>query len=73
MLGAAPGLRPIAIFEEIQRCHTELPESVRRTTEQRIRQWRDLRGKDRDVILRQAHEPGRMGRSDFTEMGDLAV
>src|ERR1700730_6793778 len=73
MLEAAPGLRPIAIFEEMQRRHPELPEGVRRTMERRIRQWRALNGKDRDVIFRQVQEPGRMGLSDFTEMGDLAV
>ena len=73
MLKAAPGLRPIAIFEEMQRRHPELPEGVRRTMERRIRQWRALNGKDRDVIFRQVQEPGRMGLSDFTEMGDLAV
>jgi transposase InsO family protein len=73
MLEAAPGLRPIAIFEEMQRRHPELPEGVRRTMERRIRQWRALHGKDRDVIFRQVQEPGRMGLSDFTEMGDLAV
>ena len=73
MLEAAPGLRPIAIFEEMQRRHPELSEGVRRTMERRIRQWRALHGKDRDVIFRQVQEPGRMGLSDFTEMGDLAV
>jgi transposase InsO family protein len=73
MLEAAPGLRPIAIFEEMQRRHPELPEGVRRTMERRIRQWRALHGKDRDVIFRQVQEPGRMGLSDFTEMRDLAV
>jgi hypothetical protein len=73
MLEAAPGLRPIAIFEEMQRRHPELPNGVRRTLERRIRQWRALQGQDRDVIFRQVQEPGRMGLSDFTEMGDLGV
>jgi transposase InsO family protein len=73
MLQAAPGLRPIAIFEEMQRRHPELPDCVRRTLERRIRQWRALNGQDREVIFRQVQEPGRMGLSDFTEMGDLAV
>jgi transposase InsO family protein len=73
LLEASPGLRPIAIFEEMQRRHPELPERVRRTMERRIRQWRALNGKDRDVIFRQVQEPGRMGLSDFTEMSDLAV
>jgi hypothetical protein len=73
MLLAAPGLRPIAIFEEMQRRHPALPDCVRRTLERRIRHWRALNGKDQDVIFRQVQEPGRMGISDFTEMGDLAV
>ena len=66
-------MRPIAIFEEMLRRHPDLPEGVRRTMERRIHQWRALNGKDRDVIFRQVQEPGRMGLSDFTEMGDLAV
>jgi len=73
MLLAAPGLRPIGIFEEIQRRHPALPDCVRRTLERRIRHWRALNGKDQEVIFRQVQEPGRMGISDFTEMGDLAV
>ena len=52
MLEAAPGLRPIAIFEEMQRRHPELPEGVCRTMERRIRQWRALNGKDWDLIFR---------------------
>ncbi len=73
MLESAPSMRVIAIFEEMRRRHPELPECVRRTMERRIRQWRALKGQDRDVIFRQVQEPGRMGLSDFTEMGDLAV
>ena len=73
MLGAAPELRPVAIFEELQRRHADLHANVRRTLERRIRAWRALHGAEREVIFRQVHEPGRMGLSDFTEMRDLAV
>jgi hypothetical protein len=73
MLEAAPGLRPVAIFEEMRRRHPELADGVRRTMERRIRAWRALHGADCDVIFRQTHEPGRMGLSDFTDMADLAV
>jgi hypothetical protein len=73
ILEAAPGIRPIAIFEELRRRHPELSLCVRRTLERRIRSWRALHGAEREVIFRQVHEPGRMGLSDFTEMGDLAV
>lgn len=73
MLQAAPGLRPIAIFEEMQRRHPELSAGIRRTIERRIRSWRALHGAEQDVIFRQVHEPGRMGLSDFTDMGELRV
>ncbi|MGY4282637.1 hypothetical protein ACVWXO_001857 [Bradyrhizobium sp. LM2.7] len=37
MLKAAPGVRPVAIFEEILRRHPELGAQIRRTLERRIR------------------------------------
>ena len=37
LLKDAPGLRPIAIFEELRRRHTELGAGARRTLERRIR------------------------------------
>jgi hypothetical protein len=46
---------------------------VRRTLERRIRAWRALYGPEQEVIFRQALPPGRLGLSDFTDMGDLGV
>jgi len=63
----------VAIFEELQRRHPELPAQVRRTLERRIRAWRAMHGPEREVMFRQVHEPGRLGLSDFTEMGDLKI
>jgi hypothetical protein len=73
MLKAAPGLRPIAVFEELCRRHPELGSGTRRTLERRVRAWRAVNGPDREVIFRQEHPPGRMGLSDFTEVADLGV
>ena len=73
MLNAAPGLRPIAVFEELCRRHPDLGAGTRRTLERRIRAWRAVNGPDREVIFRQEHPPGRMGLSDFTEVADLGV
>ncbi|WP_456306853.1 IS21 family transposase [Paracraurococcus lichenis] len=73
LLRSAPGLRPIAIFEEVLRRHPELGAGVRRTLERRIRGWRALHGPEQEVIFRQVHEPGRLGLSDFTDMGDLGI
>jgi len=73
MLRAAPGLRAIAVFEEMARRHPELGAGIRRTLERRIRLWRAIHGEEQEVIFRQVHEPGRTGLSDFTDMGDAAV
>ena len=73
MIKTAPGLRSVAIFQELQRRHPNLPEGVRRTLERRIRSWRALHGAEQEVMFRQVHEPGRMGLSDFTGMAELAV
>jgi len=73
MLQAAPELRAVAIFEEMQRRHADLSAGTRRTLERRIRAWRALHGAEQDVMFRQVHEPGRMGLSDFTDMADLCV
>lgn len=73
MLKASPGLRPVAILEELLRRHPELGPGIRRTLERRIRRWRALHGAEREVIFRQIHEPGRMGLSDFTDMSGLGI
>ncbi|RWR09256.1 IS21 family transposase [Sinirhodobacter populi] len=73
MLQSAPGLRPVAIYDEMLRRHPELLPGIRRTLERRIRSWRAIHGEDQDVIFRQVHEPGRFGLSDFTDMGPLGV
>ena len=53
MLKAAPGIRAVAIFEEICRRHPEIATGVRRTLERHIGKWRALNGPNRDVIFRQ--------------------
>jgi transposase InsO family protein len=73
MLEAAPDIRAVAIFEEICRRERGLAPGVRRTLERRIARWRALNGPDRDVIFRQEHPPGRMGLSDFTDLGGLGI
>jgi hypothetical protein len=73
LLEAAPGLRAVAVFEEVMRRHPDRAPGIRRTLERRIRTWRALHGPEREVIFRQTHEPGAMGLSDFTDMNDLGV
>ena len=74
MLNAAPGLRPITLFDEMVRRHPDrVGPSFRRTLERRVAGWKALHGADRDVIFPQVQQPGRMALSDFTDMGDLGV
>ena len=69
LLKSAPGLRPAAIFEELQRRHADLSADIRRTLERRIRAWRAEHEPEQEVMFRLVHEPDKMGLSDFTEMG----
>ena len=73
ILQAAPGLRAIAVLEEIRRRHPQISPTIRRTLERRMRAWRALCGPEQDVIFRQEHEPGRLGLSDFTDTSALGI
>jgi len=73
LLKSSPGLRPVAIFEELLRCHSDLNLGIRRTLERRIRAWRAEHGPEQEVIFRQIHVPGKMGLSDFTDMNKHGV
>jgi transposase InsO family protein len=73
MLRAAPGVRAVAILEEMLRRHPELGAGIRRTLERRIRAWRAIHGEEQEVIFRQTHEVAQVGLSDFTDMGELGV
>jgi len=74
LLEAKPGLRPIAVLEEMEHRHPERDlASARRTLERRMRTWRAEHGPEREVIFRQIHPPGRQGMSDFFDARNLGV
>jgi len=74
MLEAAPALMAITVLEELQRRHPgEFADSLLRTLQRRLRQWRALNGQDREIFFAQAHPPGRLGLSDFTVCDELGV
>ena len=73
LLEASPGLRAVALYEEMMRRHPELHPGVRRTVERRVRAWKAKHGPEQEIIFRQKHEPGRRGLSDFTDAGALGV
>jgi len=74
LLVAAPGLRPITLFDEMERRHPDrIGPSFRRTLERRIAEWKALHGADRDVMFPQIQQPGRRGLSDFTDANGFGV
>src|SRR5690606_571396 len=73
LLKAAPGIRAVAIYDEMLRRHPELSNGIRRTLGPRIRSWRAVHCEAQEVIFRQMHEPGRLRLSDFTDMSNLGV
>lgn len=74
MLEAAPALMAITVLEELQRRHPgEFADSLLRTLQRRVRQWRALNGEEREIFFAQTHPPGRLGLSDFTVCDELGV
>ena len=57
LLEQTPGLRAVALFEELMRRHPELGSGVRRTLERRVREWRAVLGPEREIVFRQTHPP----------------
>jgi hypothetical protein len=73
ILEAAPGIRAVAVLDELRRRHPDLNTNVRRTLERRINAWRALHGPEREVMFRQEHAPGRPGLPDFTDTSGLGI
>ena len=75
LLNGPAGLMAVSIFETLQDEFGEevVPDSVRRTLERRIADWRALHGPDKEVFFPQRHDPGRQGLSDFTVADELGV
>jgi len=74
MLESAPALMAITVLEELQRRHPgQFADSLLRTLQRRVRQWRALNGQEREIFFAQEHPPGRLGLSDFTVCDELGV
>ena len=74
LLRSTPKLKAITLLQKLQRDHVDrFPDSMRRTLERYIRQWRALEGPSKEVFFPQTYEPGVRGLSDFTHMDQLGV
>jgi transposase InsO family protein len=74
LLQTDPLLNAVTLLEELQRRHPgQYGQSLLRTLQRRVRQWRALHGAEREVFFAQEHPPARLGLSDFTVADDLGV
>jgi hypothetical protein len=75
ILANDPSVQAVTLLRHLQQRYPDAfpDERVRRTLERRVRGWRALHGADKDVIFRQAPEPGRLALSDFTDASELDV
>jgi hypothetical protein len=74
LLRQRPALTAVTLLEELGRRHPgQFDTRVLRTLQRRVRAWRALEGEEREVFFAQAHTPGRLGLSDFTDAGELGV
>jgi hypothetical protein len=69
LLEAAPGIRAVAIFEEICRRHPAIAPGVRQTLERRIAKWRALKGPQPRCDLPPGASAGSMGGLGITIAG----
>lgn len=74
MLQQSPSLSALTLLEYLQsKSNTDFPDSLLRTLQRRVKQWRHQEGPSCEVMFRQEHIPGHMGLSDFTNLKGIIV
>jgi hypothetical protein len=68
------GLEAKTIFKELQKRYPgRFSPGQLRTLQRRVHTWRAHCGPDKEVYFPQVHDPGKVGQSDFTYMGELGI
>ncbi|MCW8961740.1 MAG: IS21 family transposase [Ignavibacteriaceae bacterium] len=74
MLENNPTLTPKTLFECLQGKYGDLyGDSISRTLQRRVKEWKACYGPEKEVMFRQTHEPGQQGQSDFTVLKKTIV
>ena len=74
LLEQSPYLQARTILEMLQKDRAEnYPDTMLRTLQRRVCEWRATSGPEKEVIFRQNHPPGWQGMSDFTNANSLGV
>ena len=74
LLLATPNLLACTLLDYLQTNYPgKYPDSILRTLQRRVRDWKAKHGPSQEVMFRQIHEPGNLGLSDFTKLKGIDV
>jgi len=73
-LEVEPLLTPMTLLEILQKEHPEeYPDSVLRTLQRRVKEWKALHGPEKELVFLQDHPVGVQGLSDFTTLKGVEI
>lgn len=74
LLEKNPTLQAVTLLNHLQDLYPgKYPDSVLRTLQRRVRNWKAVYGPEKEIIFRQNHPPGWQALSDFTNCNKLRV
>jgi hypothetical protein len=74
LLEQSPHLQAQTLLEKLQQDHPgDYPDTMLRTLQRRVCEWKATSGPEKEIIFRQNHPPGWQGMSDFTNANALRV
>lgn len=73
LLKNEPGLEAVTIFDYLQGKYSNKFEGQLRTLQRRLRYWKALYGKEKEVMFPQDIKPGVQAQSDWTSMSSLGI
>ena len=73
-LEAEPLLSPMTLLEVLQKEYPgDYPDTILRTLQRRVKQWKALYGPEKEVMFLQEHPVGEQGLSDFTTLKEIKI
>lgn len=73
MLKQEPKLEAMTLFEYLQDQHPGQYQSVLRTLQRRVSEWKALHGVPKELMFELRHNPGELGLSDFTQLKGVTI
>lgn len=73
MLKLEPKLEAMTLFEYLQDQHPGQYQSVLRTLQRRVSEWKALHGVPKELMFELRHNPGELGLSDFTQLKGVTI